>query len=228
MKVLADNLAVAAVGGGALRHLPPVGRRWVASQVARRLALRVARLERHAPGLTPLSSAGQEGLNTYLSGPLVQQFRRECPEALLEPVVFSFGHTHKPFAATQTFDGFRLPLRLYNTGGWVVDSLASNQMHGAAAVLFDEDLNAASLRLFDLRPATPPGYVRVQTASGSLDNPLASRLGGLMDPKAEPWSAFTAHLGPEVVRHVASLKSSIAQGVAAARARPVSGVRQPA
>jgi hypothetical protein len=228
MKVLADNLAVAAVREGALKHLPPVARRWLASLVARRLALRVARLERHAPGLGPLTSAGQKGLNSYLSGPLVKQFEREYPQALLEPVVFSFGHTHKPFAATQTVDGFHLPMNLYNTGGWVVDSLMSNQMHGAATVVFDEDLNAAALRLFNLRPATQTSYVRVQTASGSLDNPLASRLGGLVDPKAEPWSAFTAHLGPEVGRRVASLKSLIAQGVAAAQARPVTAVRQPA
>jgi hypothetical protein len=220
VRVLADNLAATALAGGTLKQFPPGLRRWLSGLVASRLAGRLNRVERHAPSRGPLSQRGQAGLAAYVAGPLVHQFQRECPQALLEPVTFSFGHTHKPFAATQRFDGYRLPVDVYNTGGWVVDSLDANPMQGAAAVLFDAELNAASLRLFDLRRGAGTNGIRVETASDTLDNPLAARLQEVVKAESEPWCGFTAHLGDEIPRRLDVLNALIAQGLAAAKARP--------
>lgn len=61
-----------------------------------------------------------------------------------------FGHTHKPHFrlgfAEKT--GIEEGLRVYNTGGWVVDSDRAQRNYGADLVVFDDQYNSAAIRLF--------------------------------------------------------------------------------
>jgi len=220
VRVLADNLAGAAINARRFQVVPGPLRRRIASLAAARVAGRVARLERHAPGPDPLSDAGRRGLRSYVSGPVRLQIERECSGAVPDRVTFAFGHTHKPYTSTEPFDGFAKPIDLYNTGGWVVDSLVASPIQGAAAVLVDEDLNCAALHFFDEDDLDGVTAVSVRTAPGSADNPLASRLEAGIDPGAEPWSGFSSRIRPAIRARRAALEGMIAAGVADAKKRP--------
>ena len=39
-----------------------------------------------------------------------------------DDVGFIFGHTHKPFVLDRQLAGYPSPVRISNTGGWVVDT----------------------------------------------------------------------------------------------------------
>ncbi len=71
-----------------------------------------------------------------------------------------FGHTHKPFERIfPDVAGWTNPIRVLNTGGWVVDTIEPVEVQGAAVVLVADNGAAVSLRLFTEPagggPATP-------------------------------------------------------------------------
>lgn len=135
-------------------------------------------------------------------------------------MTFLFGHTHKPFELrVGGYAGFDNPIDVYNTGGWVVDTLKPDTRAGAAAVLIDEELNVASLRLYNQR-TFGSSQVAVRVASDSSDNPLAERLGSRIDPQVDPWARLSAVVAEAVPERYACLRTIINQGTAAAKARP--------
>ncbi len=124
----------------------------------------------------------------------VEKFLRPAAEKELGPlpddVTLIFGHTHKPFEASWEFSGFAKPVKVYNSGGWAIDP--DNQiatLRGGAAILLDDELNAASLRLFN-EHETAAEY-RVRVAHAGDENPLAERLAGLVDPAKEPYKTLS-------------------------------------
>jgi hypothetical protein len=180
---LATAIAERAPGGRA--------RRWVTARVVRdlmaHLARRATRLERHHP-TEPLSANAQLGLQEYLEGPLLAQItaeRDEVPETTLV-----FGHTHKPFEATRDATGYSAPVDLANTGGWVVDTTEPNPLQGAAAVIVDENLRVASLRLYNQMPDDAQYQVRIAPV-GDADSDLVNRLSGLVHPESGTWRALS-------------------------------------
>ncbi len=135
-----------------------------------------------------LSQDGWEGLDWYLSKPLRQQILADAPPpkmghrkgaGLVEAdTTFVFGHTHKPFQDTVGVHGYRQPVKVFNSGGWVVDQPDFSPAQGGAIVFVDSDLNVASLRLFQ---APVNGEMPPVTAVGShlgerADNPLLQRM----------------------------------------------------
>ena len=95
-----------------------------------------------------LSGDAEEGLWSYLEGPLSLQIRRECQATMPAKVTFVFGHTHKPFEEDMNFDGYPEWTDVYNSGGWVVDTVEPQPLHGGSVILVDENLNAASVRFY--------------------------------------------------------------------------------
>lgn len=94
-----------------------------------------------------LSSEGLHGLRWYLEGPARLQIEQEA-DALSNDTTFIFGHTHKPFSHRIGANGYPSALKVYNTGGWVLNGPRLDNAEGAAMVLIDDKLNVASLRLF--------------------------------------------------------------------------------
>ena len=164
---------------------------WTLGRLLGRVTKRTTHLERgHKEA--KLSPGAQEGLRTYLEYPLRNQIRAEYERGdgeLLEDLTFVFGHTHKPFEDRQTFAGYPQPIRLYNTGGWVVDTKDTRSLHGAAAILLDEDLNSASLRLYN--QSDDKSSYRVEVAHSGDPSPFSTRVAGLVRPEEEPWSGFS-------------------------------------
>jgi hypothetical protein len=191
LRVLRKNLAQG------LAQRPPRPRwvqglkAWTLGRLLGRVTKRTRHLERgHKEA--KLSPSAQEGLRTYLECPLRNQIKTEYESGngeSLEDLTFVFGHTHKPFEDRKAFAGYPHPIRLYNTGGWVVDTSDTRPLHGAAAILFDEDLNSASLRFFN--QSEDKSSYRVDVAHAGDPNPFFTRVASLVRPEQEPWNGFS-------------------------------------
>jgi hypothetical protein len=131
------------------------------------------------------------GLKDYLTGPVHGQLVNKDPSLTHRPVSFIFGHTHKPFQDQLIARGFRHPVGVYNSGGWVLDAPKMMRQQGAALVFVDEALHVASLRLFNdpLDNDPPPVYAAGVGGYSDGENPLLSLLQRNLDP--EHWQDFT-------------------------------------
>jgi len=132
------------------------------------------------------------GLRWYLANPVAKQFRKECQQ-LPEEIAFVFGHTHKPFQDQIMAPPYPAPSRIYNTGGWVLDEPTLMPCQGAAAVLVDDDLNVASLRLFNDVTNDKIAPVRAVGIGGYGDtvNPLLNSAHNAVHANANLWSEFS-------------------------------------
>lgn len=168
---------------------------WLWRQVERRLvqvatdriAADVGRLERSQPTVV-LTPRGEQALRGYIEGPLRRQFAAEHHEPP-EELIFIFGHTHKPFEQMLVNTSYTR-VDVYNTGGWVVDTLQPVPLQGGAAILLDADLNAVSLRLYNQALDGTPSSVRLAVSDPRVDNPLYRRLLPAVDAGAG-WAGFT-------------------------------------
>jgi len=153
----------------------------------------VARRERHHTD-SVLSQDAEKGLWAYMNGPLRRQILTELKGNMPADVTFVFGHTHKPFQQDMNFKGYPQWVNVYNTGGWVVETVKPAALHGGAVVLVDENLDATSLRLYNESDDPNSYVVKVQEAihPGEDNNPFHKRIAGLVDPSADPWKSFSA------------------------------------
>ncbi|MEO5360698.1 MAG: metallophosphoesterase [Nitrospirota bacterium] len=132
-----------------------------------------------------LSNGARKGLIDYLVMQVCNQIMGEKGETAQMPTdnKFIFGHTHTPFVENMDVNASRYkdncpkdypgnyPTRfdLYNTGGWVVDTIKPEKAHGGAVVFIDDDLNAASLKMYD-----ETNYNVIPDSTS--DNPLITKL----------------------------------------------------
>ena len=140
----------------------------------------------------PLSEEAEEGLWAYMNGPLMDQILIER-QHMPGDVTFVFGHTHKPFQEDMNFRGYPEWVNVYNTGGWIVESIDPEPLHGGAVVLVDEDLNTVSLRMYN-EAEDRTGYevvLKQAVHEGENINPFFHRLNGLVKPVKDPWKSFS-------------------------------------
>jgi hypothetical protein len=155
----------------------------------------------------PLGKKGKEGLKKYVGGPLKQQIHEEHKHVqgkIPYDVTFVFGHTHKPFEGRVRIDGYAKQVKLYNTGGWVVDSVEPQPIHGGAIVLVDEDFNVASLRMYNEEAAGSEYRVEIKSC-GKTRNPLLDELKTTIEASRDPWKSFSATAAREVARRAKAL-----------------------
>ncbi len=131
-----------------------------------------------------LGDDAAKGLKTYLEKYTGIQLFSELKK-MPDQLTFVFGHTHKPFEEYRNYkltnkdnQKFERNVALYNTGGWVVETTdVATSIHGASAVVIDEELNITSLRLYN-----EGNYkVRVNQASSSDTNPLFDALCSIIE-----------------------------------------------
>lgn len=172
---------------------------------------RASGLERHRTD-RPLSEASEKGLWNYLQGPLWAQILTElCSDAFSESsrplgsllleledhmpsdVTFVFGHTHKPFQEDMNFRGYPRWVNVYNSGGWVVDTVDPQSLHGGAIILVDEELNTVSLRMYNEARQPEEYAVRAAHAThvGENENLFYQRIVPLVRPDRDPWKSFS-------------------------------------
>jgi Calcineurin-like phosphoesterase len=137
----------------------------------------------------PLSQDAEAGLKFFLETLLRTQMQAEIGDAVPHDLSFVFGHTHKPFERGVHYDGYPNAVQLFNSGGWVVDTQSPQPIHGGAAIVVDDDLNSASIRMYNEMSddRNPPDRAFV---SAQLPNPLTTRLQAVIGA-SDPWRGFT-------------------------------------
>jgi UDP-2,3-diacylglucosamine pyrophosphatase LpxH len=148
----------------------------------------------------PLTSDAEKGLRAYIEGPLAMQILEERQQDLAMQSTFIFGHTHKPFSRSMDFAHFAPRTRVYNSGGWVVDTEQTDPAHGGALVLIDEQMNTASLRMYNESASENDYHVKVE-AVDSASNPLYGRLATIVDNGKDPWRSFSNVIAGSVERY---------------------------
>jgi len=189
---------------------------YVLQKVANFLVDKLASRERKQT-TGPLSENAKIGLMKYVGNHLKKQLKGELSNRIPDDVTFIFGHTHKPFQeVNNTFDGFRKPVKVYNNGGWVVDTVDPDPWHGGAIVLIDENLNSTSLRMYnesgnvnDYRVTVeqPPADDQGQKAFHQRIEKIISEASN--DPKDNPWKAFSRSVADAVPQRRAYLQKII-------------------
>jgi len=171
---------------------------------------RMAGLERNKPAQL-LSPDAQQGLQSYMEGPLLEQIRVENKQSIPSDITFIFGHTHKPFSQDMSFTGYPKWMKVYNSGGWVVDTVQREPIYGAAVILIDETLQAVSLRLYNQAASADEYAVRVEesTQPGVASSPFYNRISALVKPSSEPWKSFSATVAEAVDIHAWVLQRKI-------------------
>lgn len=161
------------------------------------LLSRFSAMERTTRG-EDLSKDSWKRLDTYVGRYVEEQLQRELGNSLPEHVSFVFGHTHKPFEDVHYVAKAERSVQIYNTGGWVVDSVEADSRKGGAIVVVDEEGYAASVRMYN--EAKDPGdyAVKVAQADGGGGNPLYESLCALVKPDRPPWSAFSGEVAKAV------------------------------
>lgn len=162
----------------------------------------------------PLSKEAEKGLWAYMNGPLKDQILTERKGNMPRDVTFVFGHTHKPFQEDMNFKGFPEWVNVYNTGGWIVESVSPEQIHGGAVILVDENLNTVSLRMYN-EAEDPSRYeVRIKEATheGEEKNPLFQKINNLVKPSEDPWKTFSAIAARTVRIRAQNLRARINEG----------------
>jgi hypothetical protein len=182
---------------------------WVLRSALRGLLEYVGKLEARQKDDGPLTKDTREALEAYVTGPLLRQIQGEHDSSPPAEVTLVFGHTHKPFEQLVSYGGYAEDVRLYNSGGWVVDSVDVTAQAGWAVILVDENLDVASLR--GAGDATASGVQVAEAAlQGAAPNPLCQHLMSIIDSQKAPWTSFGQALETSISNHLANLKRKIA------------------
>jgi UDP-2,3-diacylglucosamine pyrophosphatase LpxH len=157
---------------------------------------------------TVLSEDAESGLRQFMEKFLLKQIQTDNASSVPADVTFIFGHTHKPFEEVRSYAGYGSGVKIFNNGGWVVDSMVPAPLKGGAVVLVDEDLNTASVRIYneaenDTQPPPPPRVSEV------IDNPLVQQLKSMISKAAAPLDAMTNAVFAEIPRQRENLNAKI-------------------
>ena len=104
------------------------------------------------------------------------------------------GHTHKPFSEWWEEPAWPAGgVRVFNTGGWVVDHVAPQPLMGAAAVLVSDELAVVSLRIYQQVDKPSSQAITVETVRPTPGGEaFAEHIRSLVKSGEAPWSAFAA------------------------------------
>jgi len=187
---LVSNLTAAMIAKGKGPAWLHPAEQWALNTIFKREANRVARSERGTPTVA-LTAQGQAGLRTYLEGPVRAQLKSEWGH-IPEDVSFVYGHTHKPFVDRWPATGFPAPVRIFNTGGWVVDTAQPAPVQAGVAVLVNDALDVASLQFYRQGTAAAASAVQLLPPAGEPPSAWHAELASRIDPAAEPWASLSA------------------------------------
>jgi UDP-2,3-diacylglucosamine pyrophosphatase LpxH len=165
--------------------------------------------ERYKPGRV-LGCGRKKMLWKYVKDYVPNDFRDKKTH-LAKDLTLVFGHTHKPHfrLGTAKKTGIAEGLRVYNTGGWVVDGNKAQGNYGADLVVFDAQLNSAAVRLFRQVGVPPDVYTAGADGKELYDAPrdhasydLVTHLKQVI--ATDPWVQLGETIQQEVARLIES------------------------
>ncbi len=96
----------------------------------------------------PYSESTMKGLQKYVFGPSFRQLEEAIGHVPGDLTVV-FGHTHKPFEKIVSPEGVDREVKVFNTGGWTIDSRRPFEQIGAAILFMNDALDVALLRVYN-------------------------------------------------------------------------------
>lgn len=158
-----------------------------------------------------LSADAMRGLQWFAQGVLLEQLTRENNSSIPPDIAFLFGHTHKPFQQEMKLNGYPTPLKVYNTGGWVVDTVNISPRHGAAVLLIDEMLDTVSVRMYNQAANQRDYVVSVEelTRPGMANSAFYASVNASVNNARDPWKTFSETVAEAVGAHAQLLQTKI-------------------
>jgi UDP-2,3-diacylglucosamine pyrophosphatase LpxH len=168
---------------------------------------KMAASERNEPDID-LSPDAAEGLKKFMEIQILNQLTKERGENNPRDFTFIFGHTHKPFEREMDFKGYPGKVKVFNSGGWVVDTMSQQPLHGGSVILVDEHLDTLSLHMYK------EGNYKVtfedcSPASALNKNDLYTRLASQINLNEEPWTGFEKVVEEQVAFRYRDLKTIV-------------------
>ena len=172
---------------------------------------KLERSERKNVG-TALGFEAEEGFREYVTGPLRSQIEYEIQGQMPAEFTIVFGHTHKAFQKDmQRLSGYPQWVNVYNTGGWVVETVKPERRHGGAIVLVDKDLNVTSLRMYNETERDEDYRVSVEEArhGGESSNPFHEDISKFVNTDDEPWKGFLKVVAEEIRQRAKNMHNRV-------------------
>ncbi|MBK6820042.1 MAG: hypothetical protein IPG85_10840 [Bacteroidetes bacterium] len=168
---------------------------------------RMASNERNEPEVV-LTPDATNGLKQFIELYIANQIKQELNGYLPPNVSFVFGHTHKPYQQMYTYEGYANPVKVYNSGGWVVDTMKMQPLHGGSVILIDEHLDVLALQMYREGKLT----VTVEDLKDTFEKncPFYEHISSMINMQAEPWVSFSATVAKEIEQRYQNL-AQIAQ-----------------
>jgi hypothetical protein len=159
-----------------------------------------------------LSADATSGLQWFVQDAVLEQLTSENNQAIPREIAFLFGHTHKPFQQEMQFAGYPTPLKVFNSGGWVVDTVNISPLHGAAVLLIDEAFDIVSVRMYNQAADRRDYAIHVEdlTSAGAKPSALFSQASAAVRNGHEPWKTFSDLVSEAVVAYAQLLRTKIA------------------
>ncbi len=212
IQLLQSNLPIGQSTGIKIGSHPIAVRQVVSALIDATLG-RAASMERNN-FLEVLSSSSTKGMEWYLNDPVYNQLNTEsegiCANGVItSDVTFIFGHTHKPFGDEFVISKFKSPVKAYNTGGWTVDQPEMVETIGAASVFIDDELNVASLRLYNDPVNDVIVPVKAQGVGGYPDqsNSLLTQMQAVLDGNKYNWTDFSNAASDAISRRISIVRN---------------------
>lgn len=169
---------------------------------------RMAATERNEPAVV-LTPNAEAGLKILMERFIRNQMINELDGILPENISFIFGHTHKPFQDIKRYENFPKPVKIYNSGGWVVDTMHQQPLHGGSVILVDEHFDTVVLQMYK----EGKHNITLEELKGVNEKScdFYERINALIDMQSEPWSGFAAISAAEVdirYKNLASIAKS--------------------
>lgn len=161
-----------------------------------------------------ISESGMECLSRYLDTPLRRHIANRMqkhdpkywdlpeeewpdpPTVIDMETTFIFGHTHKSWYDLLEPKHYEKPVRIYNTGGWVVDSLKTALTHGGSIALVGENLETDLLWVYN-ESYDHKDYPEQVKCIGSLDQPensLSKQTNELISQNKSSWKKLSTEI----------------------------------
>ncbi|MBL7811567.1 MAG: hypothetical protein JNL57_05040 [Bacteroidetes bacterium] len=158
---------------------------------------KLASNERNEPEVQ-LTPEATEGLKTFLEFYILNHIKEELGGNVPGQVTFIFGHTHKPFQRYMDLKGYRNRVKVYNSGGWVVDTWNEQPLHGGSIILVDDNFETVALQMY----REGKTEVTVEDANQPAEEPGAfyNQIESAIHMDREPWSGFSKAVSFEVQR----------------------------
>ena len=146
-----------------------------------------------------LTGDTRQGLATYLEA-LRGRLRVDLPRLPAETSLI-IGHTHKPLH--EWWPDERWPgggVRVFNTGGWVVDHAEGQPLMGGAIALVSDELDVCLVRLYQQIHEPADWGITVDTVTPSpAAEAFAVHVRSLIHPDQAPWRSFSASAASAVL-----------------------------